>query len=261
MAITKVWIEDGCTACAMCEDICPDVFEMPDLAEVKEGADFIDIGAESSRPGARPLTGKEEINRLKRVFPLLAKRIKVPLSIDTYKADVAAYAIGHGAKIVNDISGLTFDKKMAKLVAKKRAGLVIMHMKGNPETMQLKPHYNDLMGEIHDFLSQQLDLALQYGIKKTQIIIDPGFGFGKRLEDNYEIANRLNELGDFEVPILVGHSRKSFIGKPFDLPPAERLEGTLGLSTLLIKNGANILRVHDVGPAKKVAVLIDKVRK
>jgi dihydropteroate synthase len=227
----------------------------------KAGADFIDIGAESSRPGAEPLTKKDEMTRLKQIFPILAKRTKIPLSIDTYKADIAAYAIGHGAKIVNDISGLTFDKKMVKVVAKNRVALVIMHMKGNPKNMQLKTHYDDLMGEIHDFLSQQLDFALKNGVKKKHIIVDPGLGFGKRLEDNYEIANRLNELSDFEVPILIGHSRKSFIGKPFNLSPAQRLEGTLGLSALLIKNGANILRVHDVLPARKVAALIDKVKK
>ncbi len=227
----------------------------------RDGADFIDIGAESSRPGAEPLTKKEEINRIKRIFPVLSKHTKIPLSIDTYKADVAQYAIEHGAKIVNDISGLTFDKKMIKVVAKNRVAVVIMHMRGTPKNMQLKPHYDDLMGEIHDFLSQRLDFALKNGIKKKYIIVDPGFGFGKRLDDNYEIVNRLNELSCFELPILIGHSRKSFIGRPFNLSPEQRLEGTLGLSALLIRNGANILRVHDVLPVKRVAALIDRVKK
>ena len=227
----------------------------------KSGADFIDIGAESSRPGAEPLSQKKEINRLKRILPGLVRQIKIPLSIDTYKADVAAYAIEHGVKIINDISGMTFDKKMVKVVAKNQAAVVIMHMKGNPKTMQLRPHYNDLMGEIHSFLSQQVQFAVAHGVKKGYIMIDPGLGFGKRLTDNYEIANRLRELGDLEAPILIGHSRKSFIGKPFKLPPEERLEGTLGLSSLLIQNGANILRVHDVLAVKRVAMLIDKVKK
>jgi len=227
----------------------------------KDGADFIDIGAESSRPGAEPLTKKEEISRLKQIFPVIAKRTKIPISIDTYKADVAKWAIEHGAKIVNDISGLRFDKKMVRVVTQNRVVLIIMHMKGSPKNMQLKPHYDDLMDEIYRFLAQQVEFALKNGVKNNRIIIDPGLGFGKRLKDNYEIANRLNELSDLEVPILVGHSRKSFIGKPFKLSPMQRLEGTLGLSALLIKNGANILRVHDVLPAKRVALLIDRVRK
>lgn len=226
----------------------------------KDGADFIDIGAESSRPGAEPLTKKEEIDRLKLFFPTVARSTKLPISIDTYKADVAAYAMDQGAKIVNDISGLSFDKKMVKVVARNRAVLIMMHIKGTPKNMQVKPRYNDLMGEIHDYFKQRIDLALQHGIDKKRMIIDPGLGFGKRLEHNYEIANRLSEFTDFNLPILVGHSRKSFIGKPFDIPPEQRLEGTLGFATILIRNGANILRVHDVLPAKKVAMLIDRVK-
>lgn len=228
---------------------------------VKEGADFIDIGAESSRPGAKPLTKKEEIKRLKPIIPVLARRTKIPISIDTYKADVAAFAVDHGVKIVNDISGLTFDKKMVKVVAKNRVAVIIMHMKGTPRTMQLKPQYDDLMGEIHNYLLRQLDFALQHGVEKKRIMIDPGLGFGKKVEDNYEIANRLKEFSDLEVPILVGHSRKSFIGKPFNLFPVNRLAGTLGFSAILINNGANILRVHDVLQSKRVAMLIDKVKK
>jgi dihydropteroate synthase len=224
-----------------------------------EGADFIDIGAESSRPGAEPLTAQQEMSRLKKIFPVLAKHTNVPLSIDTYKADTAAYAIDHGAQIINDISGMTFDKKMAEVVAKTHAAIIIMHIKGTPKNMQLKPRYHDLMGEIHGFLAQRISFALDHGIKKRSLIIDPGLGFGKRLEDNYEIANRLDELSDFGLPILVGHSRKSFIGNPFKLPPEQRLEGTLGFSAILIENKADILRVHDVSAAKRAALLIDKV--
>jgi len=227
----------------------------------KDGADFIDIGAESSRPGAEPLTKKEEIDRLKIFFPNLAKSTKLPISIDTYKADIATYAIDQGAKIVNDISGLSLDKKMAKVVAKNRVALVMMHIKGTPKNMQVNPRYDDLMGEIYDYFINRIDLALQHGVDRKHMIIDPGLGFGKRLEDNYEIANRLSELTDFDLPILIGHSRKSFIGKPFNIPPEQRLEGTLGFATILIRNGANILRVHDVLPGKKVAMLIDKVKK
>jgi dihydropteroate synthase len=225
----------------------------------EEGADFIDIGAESTRPGARALDAKEEIERLKKVLPTLIKCVRIPVSVDTYKSTVAAFAIDEGARIINDISGLGFDKKMVKVIAKNRVSVVIMHIKGVPKTMQVRPHYDDLMAEIYQYLSKRIDRAVKAGIKKERIIIDPGLGFGKRLNDNYEIIERLGELSVFNRPIMAGHSRKSFIGKPFNLDPEQRLEGTLGVETLLIKNGASILRVHDVGEAKKVALLIDGI--
>ncbi|KPJ74192.1 hypothetical protein AMJ52_01600 [candidate division TA06 bacterium DG_78] len=227
----------------------------------EEGADFIDIGAESTRPGACPIDEKEEIERLKLILPKLAKMTHIPISIDTRKTRVASFAIDHGATIVNDISGLGFDKKMAKVVAKNNVCLVIMHIKGSPKTMQLNPSYDDLMGEIHNFLEKKIDFATQSGVKRERIIIDPGFGFGKRLDDNYEIMRRLNELTTFKRPILVGHSRKSFIGVPFNFTPEQRLEGTLGVEALLIKSGASILRVHDVLEAKRVALLIDRIER
>ena len=227
----------------------------------EEGADFIDIGAESTRPGAAPLEAKEEIERLKKVLPGLFKNVSIPISVDTYKADVAAFAIDHGARIINDISGLRFNKKMPKIIAKNRVNLIIMHIKGTPKTMQINPQYDDLMDEVYHYLKQKIDFAVQSGIKRSRIIIDPGFGFGKRLEDNYEIIRRLRELTIFDRPVMVGHSRKSFIGKPFNLDPEQRLEGTLGVEALLIKNGASILRVHDVHEAKKVAMLIDKIER
>lgn len=227
----------------------------------EEGADFIDIGAESTRPGAKPVSEKEEIERLKLILPRLSKTSNIPISVDTQKSHVASFAIDHGVDIINDISGLRFDKRMAKIVAKNGVCLVIMHMKGTPKTMQLNPTYDDLMGEIHHFLEKKIDFVTQTGIKRERIIIDPGFGFGKRLEDNYEIIKRLNELTTFERPILVGHSRKSFIGNPFNLPPEQRLEGTLGVEALLIKNGASIVRVHDVLETKKVALLIDRIER
>lgn len=227
----------------------------------QEGADFIDIGAESTRPGAESLETKEEIKRLKKILPGVVRSIDIPLSVDTYKADVAEFAIECGASIINDISGLSFDKRMPKIIAKNRIGVVLMHIKGTPKTMQVQPEYDDLMAEIHHHFKQKIDFAVESGIKQNRIIIDPGLGFGKRLEDNYEIMRRLQELTIFDRPIMVGHSRKSFIGKPFNLDPEERLEGTLGVEALLIKNGASILRVHDVHEAKKVAVLIDKIER
>jgi len=226
----------------------------------EEGADFIDIGAESTRPGAEPVTKKEEIGRLEKILPAIVNNTNIPISIDTYKSDVASFAIDHGAKIVNDISGLSFDKRMARVVAKHKVGLIIMHIKGTPKNMQENPEYVDLMGEIHSYIAKKIDFAMRKGIDRDRILIDPGLGFGKRLEDNYEIINRLNELTIFDLPILVGHSRKSFIGKPFNIPPEQRLEGSLGVEAILIQNGVSILRVHDVSESKKVAMIADKIK-
>ncbi len=225
----------------------------------EEGADFIDIGAESTRPGAEPVDKKEEIERLKNILPAAVKKTSIPISVDTYKADVASFAIEQGAKIINDTSGLSHDRRMVNVVAKNKVALVIMHIKGTPKDMQVNPHYEDLMGEIYHYLRGRIDFATQNGVDINRIIIDPGLGFGKRLEDNYEIMNRLNELTIFGRPLLVGHSRKSFIGKPFNSSPEQRLEGTLGVEGILIKNGASILRVHDVPESKKVALLIDRM--
>ncbi|MCX7994800.1 MAG: dihydropteroate synthase [candidate division WOR-3 bacterium] len=230
----------------------------------KEGADFIDIGAESTRPGAEMLTEKEEINRLKPILPEIVRSTRLPVSIDTYKPAVAKFALDHGVKIVNDISGLGFhhrNKELARIIARYRAGLVIMHIKGTPKTMQVNPHYENLLSEVKQYFRTRIDFALQEGIELERIIIDPGLGFGKTIENNYELIERLGEFKIFKRPILVGHSRKSFIGNPFNLPPEERLEGTLGVEALLIKNGASILRVHDVLEARKVALLIDKITK
>lgn len=226
----------------------------------KEGADFIDIGAESSRPGAEAVSAKDEMDRLKKILPTVLENATVPISIDTYKATVASFAIDHGVEIINDISGLRFDKKLVQVIAKNKASVVIMHIKGTPKDMQVNPHYDDLMSELYHYFVKQIDVATQEGIERDRIIIDPGLGFGKRLEDNYEIINRLNELTNFGRPILVGHSRKSFIGKPFNFSPEQRLEGSIGLAAILIGNGASILRVHDVAETKRVALLIDRMK-
>lgn len=226
-----------------------------------QGADFIDVGAESTRPGSDPVNEKEEMRRLRQILPVVMKHTDLPVSVDTYKSRIAALAIDKGATIINDISGLTFDKKMPKVIARNRAGVVIMHMKGKPKTMQRNPQYNDLMSEIQGFLEQRMAYAVESGIDRGRIILDPGLGFGKRLEDNYVIIRRLAELENLNRPILVGHSRKSFIGKPFRLLPEQRLEGSLGVEALLIRNGASILRVHDVLEAKKVAALIDLIER
>jgi dihydropteroate synthase len=226
-----------------------------------EGADFIDIGAESTRPGSEPVNEKEEMRRLKYVLPLVIKNTSVPISVDTHKSRVATMALDHGASMINDISGLTFDPKVAQVVARNKASLIIMHMKGKPKTMQKNPQYKDLMQEIYCFLDSRVASAMGAGVERERIVIDPGLGFGKRLEDNYTIVRRLGELGGLNRPIIVGHSRKSFIGKPFKLAPENRLEGSLALQALLIKNGASILRVHDVLEAKRVAELIDLIER
>jgi dihydropteroate synthase len=225
----------------------------------EQGADIIDIGAESSRPGSAAISSREELRRLKPVLPPLAKKLNIPVSIDTQKSTVAQFAIDHGASLVNDISGLRADKKMVRLVAKHKVAVVLMHIKGTPKNMQIKPHYADLMAEMHEYFTKKIDFVLHHGVDEERIVIDPGLGFGKRLDDNYDIIKRLKELTIFRRPILVGHSRKSFVGKPFNLRPEQRLEGTLALEALLIHNGASILRVHDVGEAKKAALLVDRM--
>jgi dihydropteroate synthase len=225
----------------------------------EQAVDFIDIGAESTRPKSAPVDEKEEMRRLKGVLPLVVKLTRAPISVDTYKAKVAALAIDHGASIINDVSGHRFDKRMAATIARGGVSTIIMHMKGRPRTMQKNPQYKDLMHEIYGFLKERIDHAVEAGIDHDRIVIDPGLGFGKHLSDNYTIIRRLAELRQLNRPILIGHSRKSFVGNPFGLSPENRLEGTLGIQALLIKNGASILRVHDVMEAKRVASIIDLI--
>lgn len=237
----------------------PSIVERVIADMIDEGADFIDIGAESTRPGSAPVDEKEEMRRLKVILEKVVKRTRVPVSVDTQKANVAAFALDHGASIINDVSGLRADRRMARVIARSRAAVVIMHMKGSPRTMQRQPRYKDMMNEVRAFLRERIDYAVDHGIARERIIVDPGLGFGKRLEDNYTIINRLAELTDLHRPVLVGHSRKSFIGKPFNLPPDRRLEGTLAVGALLIRNGASILRVHDVMEARRAVLLTDKI--
>ncbi len=225
-----------------------------------DGADIIDIGGESTRPGSEPVSGNEELARVIPIIEKLIPTLNIPISIDTCKADVARQALAAGAKIVNDISGLRFDPLMASTIAEYKAGAVIMHIKGSPRDMQKNPYYYDVMKEISEYLSTSIEIALQAGNKKTQLVIDPGIGFGKRLEDNLEIIRNLSKLKKFDCPILIGPSRKSFIGAILDLPVAERLEGTIAASTACIINGANILRVHDVKEIKRAAILTDKLK-
>jgi dihydropteroate synthase len=225
---------------------------------VGDGADIIDIGGESSRPGAKPVSIKEELSRTLPVIKKLAKRIKVPISIDTCKPEVARQAMDNGAVIVNDISGLR-NSAMAKVVACYKAGVVIMHMKGNPRTMQKNPKYPFLIDEIIDYLDKAIKQAESCGIDKEKIIIDPGIGFAKLFEHNLEILNELREFRVLGRPILAGPSRKSFIGKILNAPPQERIFGTVSACVLAVKNGAKIVRVHDVKPVKQALRVLERI--
>ncbi|MDZ7372794.1 MAG: dihydropteroate synthase [candidate division KSB1 bacterium] len=222
-----------------------------------EGADIIDVGGESTRPGAEPVPVAEELRRVIPVLTRLAGKVRVLLSVDTYKAQVAAEALQAGVHIVNDISGLGFDPEMAPLVARWRAGVVIMHIKGSPRTMQDHPYYDDVVEEICQYFGGRLRLATEAGICPEQIVLDPGIGFGKRVEDNFEILRRLGEFRRFGRPVMIGPSRKSFIGKVLGLPPQERLEGTAAAVAVGIAHGADVVRVHDVREMRRVVQIAD----
>lgn len=214
------------------------------LRLVAEGADFIDVGGESTRPGSAPVDPGEEARRVVPVVEALAASAGVPVSVDTRNAPVARRALDAGAAIVNDVSGLTHDPAMARLIGERGATAVVMHMRGEPGTMQDDPSYSDLIGEITGFFAGALRRAADAGI--AQVILDPGIGFGKTTDHNLEIIARLGEFAALGRPLMVGPSRKSFIGAVLGLPVGERLEGTIGASVAAVLNGARILRVHDV---------------
>jgi len=231
----------------------------------KEGADIIDIGGESTRPGALSLSISEELNRVIPVIEKLIKKIDIPLSIDTYKSDVAKKSLDLGVGMVNDITALKGDKKLVNIVASYKVPICLMHMKGNPRDMQKNPVYDDILLEITSFLKDRAEYAMFNDVKKENIVIDPGLGFGKRtgrgIEDNCEILKRLSEFKILKYPILIGASRKTFIGnicggeKP--LPVEDRLEGSLAAAIVAVLNGADIIRVHDVKETKRCIDLVD----
>ena len=225
----------------------------------KNGADIIDIGGESTRPGAVPVSLEDEINRTIPVIEAIRKNSNISISIDTYKSEVAEKALLAGADIINDISGLTFDSRMIEIVKKFDVPVVLMHIKGTPRNMQTNPTYIDVIKELMIFFSFQIQKALDFGIKKKQIIIDPGIGFGKQLNDNFILIQRLKEFSELGFPILIGPSRKSFIGLTLDVPSEDRLEGTLASVSASILNGASIVRVHDVKEVKRAVVITDKI--
>jgi len=226
----------------------------------EDGADIIDIGGESTRPGAHPVSAEEELKRVIPVIKALSKEIKIPLSIDTYKAKVAEKAIDAGVSIINDIGGLIDDRKMAKIAAGAGVPVVIMHKKGTPRTMQKYPLRKNVAAEVMLQLRKSVSFAIEAGIDESRIILDPGIGFGKTVQQNLEILKRLAEFKSIGFPLLIGTSRKNFIGAVLDLPVQERLHGTMATVAVASMNGAHIVRVHDVREAVQVVTVCDAIR-
>jgi dihydropteroate synthase len=225
-----------------------------------QGADLIDVGGESSRPGSDPVSAEEEIRRVLPVIERIAKRLNLPISIDTYKAEVARRALSSGARIINDISALRHDPEMAVLSAREGVPVILMHMQGTPKTMQIQPTYRSLMDDLAAFFVERMAAAEEAGISRDRLILDPGIGFGKTTEHNLSILRFLPRLSDLHRPILVGPSRKSFIGQVLDLPVEDRLEGTAAAVTAAVLGGASIVRVHDVKAMVRVARMADAIK-
>jgi dihydropteroate synthase len=226
---------------------------------VEDGADILDVGGESTRPGSSSVSADEE---LERVHPLIERLAElhpaVPISIDTRKADVAAEALDAGATIVNDVSGGA-DPAMFDVVRDREAAVVLMHMQGDPTTMQEAPHYDDVVGEVHEYLRQRIEAAELAGIDPDRIAIDPGIGFGKDLDHNLELMHGVDALLDLGRPVLVGPSRKKFIGTILDLPEEERVEGTVGAVVWMVARGAHLVRVHDVREVVRAVRVSDAI--
>lgn len=226
----------------------------------RDGADILDIGGESTRPGASPLQAFDELARVLPVLELLRGKLKIPISIDTQKAEVAREAISRGAVIVNDVSALRLDKGLAKVVAKHKVGIILMHMRGEPRTMQNKPFARDVMSDVVKGLREALARARQAGIEQSRILVDPGIGFGKNYRQNFEVLARLAELKQLGCPIVVGASRKAFLGASLDNAPAtERAWGTAATVAGAVLAGAHVVRVHDVKEMAQVARIADRI--
>lgn len=226
---------------------------------VKEGAHIIDIGGMSTRPGSLPVSFEEEVGRIIPVIEYISKNYDILVSADTYRSEVARRAIDVGAHIINDISGLSMDSNMAKVIAEGDVSVVIMHIKGTPENMQKNPEYENVIDEIYDYLEDRTNMAINSGVSPGKIIIDAGIGFGKTLEHNLEILNKVYEFRMMGYPLLTGASRKSFIGNILDLPAEERLEGSLAAAVCSVINGVNILRVHDVAETIRAVKIAKRI--
>jgi dihydropteroate synthase len=230
------------------------------LCMIEQGADIIDIGGESSRPGSEPIPADVECDRVLPVIENLRRETEIPISIDTCKADVARRGLEAGADIVNDITALRHDDGIADLVARTGAGLVLMHMRGTPKTMQANTEYADVVAEIRDFLLERARTAGEAGVPRDRIVLDPGIGFGKSVEGNFEILARLRELVETGYPVLVGPSRKSFIGSVLSRPVGDRVWGTAAAVAAAALAGAAVVRVHDVAEMTDVVRIADAVR-
>ncbi|MGC9530050.1 MAG: dihydropteroate synthase [Candidatus Bipolaricaulaceae bacterium] len=225
-----------------------------------EGADLIDVGGESTRPGAAPVSAREELRRVLPVLAALQGKLSVPISIDTTKAEVAEESIKAGAQVVNDISALRFDPEMGPLVARTGVGVILMHMQGTPQTMQDNPTYADVVDEVRSFLAARARAAVAAGVAGEQVAVDPGIGFGKTVEHNLDLLRRLPALVELGLPVVVGPSRKSFIGAVLGLPVDQRLEGTLAACAVAVARGADVVRVHDVAPVRRVVDMAVRLR-
>lgn len=227
---------------------------------VAQGADILDLGAESTKPGATPVSEQEEMDRLLPVLNEVVKQTEVPISVDTMKSRVARAALDAGATIVNDVTAMRFDPKMAQVVAECGAGIVLMHMQGTPATMQDAPSYDNVVAEVCEFFDERIYIAEQAGIAKSHIVLDPGFGFGKLQVHNLKLLEQLSVFNRFGCPIMVGLSRKTFLGKILDRPVQEREWGTAAAVAMAVDRGAAIIRVHDVANMKDVVMVAAAVR-
>jgi len=229
------------------------------LRMAAEGADIIDIGGESSRPGSESIPAEEEIRRVVPVVTAMRTQTRALLSVDTTKYETARAALDAGADIINDISSFGLDPRLLSLTAETGAGFILMHMQGMPKTMQAAPRYGDVLAEVRAFLAEKLEIAAAYGIAVENLAVDPGIGFGKRLEDNCVLIRGLEAIAGLGRPIVVGVSRKSMIGKILDVPPEERLEGSIAAAIVSLTRGAHILRVHDVQSTCRAVRVADAI--
>jgi len=229
------------------------------LFMAEAGADIVDIGGESSRPGSEPISLDQELQRVLPVLEQIRRDSDIPVSIDTTKSEVARQALGAGASIINDISALRNDEAIGKAAAEHDAYLALMHMRGTPRNMQSDTHYDDIIGEILSFLSDAAKMATEMGVSPDRIIVDPGIGFGKSVDGNFTILKNLHRFIELGYPLMVGASRKSFIGKSLDLDITQRLEGSIAAACYAVLNGADIVRVHDVPETRRALAIIEKI--
>jgi dihydropteroate synthase len=222
-----------------------------------QGADLVDIGGESTRPYSDPVSSEEEIQRIVPIIRDLVKRIPIPISVDTYKSDVAKAALDAGASLVNDISALRFDSRLARVIAEYQVPVILMHMQGTPRDMQKKPQYHHLLGDIYQFFAERIDWARNQGIPREHIFIDPGIGFGKTFSQNLSLIKRLDFFQDLDQPIVLGTSRKAFIGHLTGQDPLNRDWGTAATLVVGARQGAHVVRVHNVAVAKQVMAVAD----